>query len=42
MEIKDVILFYRFSNVKIGGNLLKINKTDLTFMCGVEHTVSFL
>ena len=39
-KLTDIIMFDRASNVKLGGNLLKVHYPKLTVMRGVEHTVS--
>ena len=40
MKITDVVMFNGASNLQLGGELFKINFPRLTFMHGVEHTLS--
>ena len=39
-SITDVVMFDGASNVQLAGELLKIHYPKITFMRGVEHTVS--
>ena len=38
--LTDIVIFDGASNVQLGGKLLKVHYPKLTFMCGVEHTVT--
>ena len=39
-QLIDIVMFDGDSNVQLGGKLLKVRYPKLTFMRGVEHTVS--
>ena len=39
-KLPDILMFDCASNVKLGGNLLKVHYPKLTVIRGVEHTVS--
>ena len=39
-QLIDIVMFGGDSNVQLGGKLLKVRYPKLTFMRGVEHTVS--
>ena len=40
-KLLDIVMFDEASNVQFGARLFKVHYPKLTFMCGVEHTVSF-